>query len=91
MMEVVIKRLPDAIIHIVGNNIDLTKMPLINSKHEEEKEHYNISFIFSDEALMIVDKDGMTWLRQNPSNFIVATYSLNGKKKVFGSWNNYGN
>ena len=91
MMEVVIKRLPDAIIHIVGNNIDLTKMPLINSRHEEEKERYNISFIFSDEALMIVDKDGMTWLRQNPSNFIVATYSLNGKKKVFGSWNNYGN
>ena len=89
MMEVVIKR-PGEIIHIVGNAIDLSKMPLINSKHEEEKEHYHISFLFSDEASMIVDKDGMTWLRQDPSNFIVATYSLNGKEKVFGSWNNYG-
>ena len=90
MMEIVIKRLPKAIIHIVGNTIDLSKMPLINSKHEEEKERYRISFLFNNEASMIVDKDGMTWLRQDPSNFIVATYSLNGKEKVFGSWNNYG-
>ena len=71
------------------DNVKLISKNII--KNPEEKERYHISFLFNNEASMIVDKDGMAWLRQDPSNFIVATYSLNGKKKIFGSWNNYGN